>query len=32
LSIPTTGIRARFVMTDEAKIRVKRFNGANFEF
>ena len=27
-----SGIRARFVMTDEEKIRVKRFNSANFEF
>ena len=32
LSILTTGIRARFVMADEKKIRVERFNDANFGF
>jgi len=29
---PTTDIRARFVTADEEKIRVERFNGANFGF
>jgi len=29
---PTTGISVRFVMADEGKIRVERFNGVNFEF
>ena len=32
LLILTTGIRIRFVMVNEGKIRVERLNGANFGF
>ena len=32
LSIPTTGIRAKFLMVDEKKIKTERFNRANFGF